>query len=59
MGEGAGEFIPAGYKWKFFRASYGVAVHSNQFQMCKDCGLLFRHEDPRALQAYIDRNAKT
>lgn len=59
MGEGGGEFIPAGYKWKFFRSSYGVPIHSCKFQMCNDCGLLFRHEDPRALRYYIDRNAKT
>lgn len=59
MGEGGGEFIPAGYKWKFLRTSYGLPVQSSQFQMCKDCGLLFRHEDPRALQDYVDRNAKS
>lgn len=59
MGEGGGEFIPAGYKWKLFRVSHGVAVQSSKFQMCKACGLLFSHEDPRALKAYIERYAKS
>ena len=53
-----GEFMPIKHKLKLLRESHGVSLKSYYFQMCKDCGLVFRQDSPYGLNDFLKRYAK-
>lgn len=54
----SGPFQPTGRPLKWLRATHGVALRGNQFQMCRACGMVFRQDDPSTLNDFLARYAK-
>jgi hypothetical protein len=52
------QLVPQVPNLKWLRSPAGIELTSNRFQMCRDCGLLFRRESAEQLNAYIARHAK-
>ncbi len=53
-----GQFLTVDRKLKFLRSKHGVDLRGNHFQMCRDCGFLFRQDSPAELKEFLKQYAK-
>jgi predicted Zn-ribbon and HTH transcriptional regulator len=51
-------FKPTQRPLKLLRPAHGFRLHGSSFQMCLDCGFLFRQESPDAFKEFLKQNTK-
>ena len=51
-------FIPLKRKLKFLRNQLGVVLRGDSFQMCRDCGFIYRQDSPDELNQFLKKYVK-